>query len=36
MDDYESSYYTPNGYVGLVDEKPMLFATEDDYLDYIE
>jgi hypothetical protein len=30
------SYYTSQGYVAIVDGEPMLFATEDDYLEYIE
>lgn len=29
-------YYTSYGYVGYVNGEPMLFATEDEYLEYIE
>lgn len=29
-------YYTPTGYMGLVNGKFMLFATEDEYIEYIE
>ena len=32
----DSPYYTPDGYMAVVDGKQMLFATEDDYLDYIK
>lgn len=28
--------YTPDGYIAVVDGREMLFATEDDYLDYIK
>lgn len=28
-------YLTQSGYMGLVDGKYMLFATEEDYEDYI-
>lgn len=28
-------YYSPDGYIALVNGEEMLFATEDDYLDYI-
>lgn len=31
----DSPYYTPDGYMAVVDGKQMLFATESDYLDYI-
>ena len=29
-------YYTPYGYVGFVDGEPMIFATEDEYLEYLK
>jgi hypothetical protein len=29
-------YYTSIGYMGLVEGKWMLFATETDYIEYIE
>lgn len=29
-------YHTANGYMGLVDGKYILFASEEDYLDYLE
>lgn len=29
-------YHTANGYMGLVDGKYILFAGEEDYLDYLE
>lgn len=29
-------YHTANGYMGLVDGKYILFASEDDYLEYLE
>ena len=29
-------YYTSSGYVGFVDDIPMLFATENDYYEYME
>lgn len=28
-------YFTNSGYMGLVDNKYMLFASESDYLSYI-
>lgn len=28
-------YYTSTGYMGYVNNKYMLFATEADYIDYI-
>lgn len=27
-------YYTPNGYMGLINGKYMLFATESDYKEH--
>lgn len=30
------TWYTPDGYMTVVNGKQMLFATEDDYLDYIK
>lgn len=29
-------YHTANGYMGLVDGKYILFASEEDYLEYME
>lgn len=29
-------YHTANGYMGLVDGRYILFASEEDYLDYLE
>lgn len=29
-------YVTPNGYCGYVDGSYILFATEDEYLEYAE
>lgn len=29
-------YFTANGYMGLVDGSYMLFASEEDYRDYME
>ena len=29
-------YYTANGYMGLVDGQYILFASEEDYQEYIE
>lgn len=29
-------YHTANGYMGLVDGKYILFASEEDYLEYLE
>ena len=29
-------YITPNGYMGYVDGRYMLFASEDDYLSYLK
>lgn len=29
-------YVVNNGYMGLVDGNYMLFASEDDYMDYME
>lgn len=29
-------YNTANGYMGWVNGEYMLFATEDDYLEYVE
>ena len=29
-------YYVPNGYVGFVNGKKMLFATENDYIEFAE
>ena len=29
-------YSTANGYMGLVDGRYMLFACEEDYLEYLE
>ncbi len=29
-------YNTPTGYMGLVDGKYMLFATEEEYIEYLE
>lgn len=31
-----SGYFTYNGYMGYVDGKYMLFASEADYADYME
>lgn len=28
-------YNTPNGYMGFVDGRYLLFCTEGDYLDYV-
>lgn len=28
-------YHTANGYMGLVDGKYILFASEEDYLEYL-
>lgn len=29
-------YFVNNGYMGLVDGKYMLFASEEDYLEYMK
>jgi len=29
-------YFVNNGYMGLVDGSYMLFASEEDYLEYLE
>lgn len=29
-------YHTANGYMGLVDGQYVLFASENDYLEYLE
>ena len=29
-------YYVPYGYVGFVDGKRMIFATEEEYKEYLE
>lgn len=29
-------YHTANGYMGLVDGRYVLFASEKDYLEYLE
>jgi hypothetical protein len=29
-------YFTAEGYMGLVDGRYMLFATETDYMEYME
>lgn len=29
-------YVVPAGYIGYVDGKKMLFATEDDYIEYMK
>ena len=29
-------YFVNNGYMGMVEGKYMLFASEDDYRDYLE
>lgn len=29
-------YHTANGYMGLVDGEYVLFASENDYLEYLE
>ena len=29
-------YQTPEGYMGLVDGRYMLFASEEDYREYLE
>lgn len=29
-------YFTPYGYMGLVDGEWMLFATEQDYYEYLD
>lgn len=29
-------YHTANGYMGMVDGKYILFASEEDYLEYLE
>lgn len=29
-------YFVNNGYMGFVDGEYMLFASEEDYLDYME
>lgn len=29
-------YFVNNGYMGFVDGNYMLFASEEDYLDYLE
>ena len=29
-------YFIPSGYVGFVDGRWMIFATENDYIEYIE
>lgn len=29
-------YYVSNGYMGYVNGKYMLFATEEEYLDYLK
>lgn len=29
-------FYVSDGYVGLVDGKWMLFATEEDYIEYMK
>lgn len=32
---FMKGYHVESGYMGLVDEEYMLFASEEDYLDYI-
>lgn len=32
----ECGYFTPDGYEGLVDGQWMLFATEEDYYEYVK
>lgn len=29
-------YFTPQGFVGRIDGRMMLFASEDEYLEYVE
>lgn len=29
-------YYVGNGYMGMVEGRYILFASEEDYLDYLE
>ena len=29
-------YFVNNGYMGMIEGKYMLFASEDDYRDYLE
>ena len=29
-------YFVNNGYMGMVEARYMLFASEEDYLDYLE
>lgn len=29
-------YYTPYGYVGFVNGEEMIFATEEEYLEYLK
>ena len=31
----EKGYYVPNGYMGFVNGKYMLFASETDYYEYL-
>ena len=31
----EKGYYVPNGYMGLVNGKYMLFTSETDYYEYL-
>ena len=33
---FMKGYFVSNGYMGLVDGSYMLFASEEDYLDYLE
>lgn len=33
---YMKGYFVNNGYMGMVEGRYMLFASEEDYLDYLE
>lgn len=33
---YECGYFTPYGYMGLVNGEFLLFATEDEYEEYLK
>lgn len=35
MEQSPKGYLLPYGYMGLVDNKYILFATENEYLDYL-
>lgn len=35
METEVKGYVVPNGYMGYVDGEYLLFATEDDYLNYL-